>query len=104
LIGYISLNEIFSKEYNSVNWNYIDNGKPLIIHRLAVKSSFQGQGIAKKIIQFAENHAKNNGYRTIRLDAFSKNRQALGLYEKLEYKYAGDVLFRKGVFVCFDKK
>ncbi|WP_166962224.1 GNAT family N-acetyltransferase [Yeosuana marina] len=102
IIAYVSINESFDKEYETVNWHYIDNN-PLIIHRLAVKSSAQGKGIAKKLISFVEDKAKFNGYKTIRLDAFSSNPNALGLYKSLGYRYAGDVNLRKGVFHCFEK-
>ena len=103
MIGYVSINDKYSEEYKTVEWQYFDN-KPFIIHRLAVKSNFQGQGIAKKLIYFAENQAKTQGYKTIRLDAFSQNPNALNLYKKLNYNYVGDVLFRKGLFHCFEKR
>lgn len=103
LIAYISINEHFAKNYETINWQYFDS-RPLIIHRLAVKSKFQGHGIAKKMMCFAEHKAQLEGYSTIRLDAFSKNPYALKLYKSLSYKYVGDVRFRKGIFYCFEKK
>ena len=103
LVGYIAFNEIFDEEYNDVDWKFHDN-KPLIIHRLAVKSKFQDKGIAKKLMQFVETKAKNDGYVVIRLDAFSLNPKALKFYQRLEYTLAGQVYFRKGMFYCFEKR
>ena len=103
LMGYITINEHFDKEYNEVDWKYTDD-KPLIVHRLAVNPKFQGLGIAKELMQFAEKEAKARGYLTIRLDAFSENPIALKFYHGLGYCLAGEVTFRKGIFHCFEKR
>ena len=102
LMGYIAINEYFDKEYNDLDWKHPDN-RPLIVHRLAVHSKFQGLGIAKALMLFAEDKAINEGYATIRLDAFSKNPKALKFYDNLDYQFVGEVTFRKGVFYCFEK-
>jgi ribosomal protein S18 acetylase RimI-like enzyme len=101
-IGYIAINESFDKEYNALNWKYPDN-KPLIVHRLAVNPKFQGMGIAKELMGFAEIKAKNEGYISIRLDAFSNNPKAIRFYHGLGYRFVGEVIFRKGIFHCFEK-
>lgn len=103
LVGYIACNEIFNEAYNTIDWEFHDD-KPLIIHRLAVKSKFQNIGIAKKLMQFAEIKAKNSGHVAIRLDAFIDNIKSIKFYQGLGYKLAGQVHFRKGVFYCFEKK
>lgn len=103
LVGYISINNQYDKEYEHVNWEYPDD-KPFIIHRLTVKSEFQGMGIAKKLMSFAENTAQSKEHLTIRLDAFSQNPTALSLYQRLGYRLAGKVTFRKGIFFCFEKR
>jgi len=103
LAGYIALNEHFDLEYNDLNWQFPDD-RPLIVHRLAVNPKCQGLGIAKALMQFAEKMAKENGYATIRLDAFSGNVKALQFYDKLGYLFVGYVTFRKGLFHCFEKR
>ncbi len=103
LAGYVVINEFFDEEYNEVDWQFLDE-KPLVVHRLAVKSEYQGRGIAKEIMTFAENFALENDYSVIRLDAFSQNPAALTLYRRLNYCYAGKVEFRKGIFYCFEKR
>lgn len=42
--------------------------------------------------------------RVIRLDAFTGNPRALKLYDGLGYRRSGYVTFRKGLFVCFEKR
>jgi GNAT superfamily N-acetyltransferase len=98
----ITINEFQDKEYAEINWE-INDLKPLVVHRLCVSPVFQGRGFAKLMMQFAENHAKKNDYKSIRLDAFTRNPASVGLYRDLGYRERGIVTFRKGDFYCFEK-
>jgi len=60
-------------------------------------------GIARQLMQFAENRASELDFGAIRLDAFIANPAALRLYASLGYQVAGTVMFRKGLFQCFEK-
>jgi ribosomal protein S18 acetylase RimI-like enzyme len=75
-----------------------------VVHRLMVHPAFQGRGIARELMEFAERVALNRGCGVIRLDAFAMNPQALRLYRALGYREAGEVKFRKGAFLCFEKR
>jgi GNAT superfamily N-acetyltransferase len=102
ILGIIVLNRIASPEYNLINWD--DSGANfLVVHRLTVHPKFQGKGIAKELMNFAESFAGINNLRSIRLDAFTKNPFAIKLYEKLHFNSKGIVKFRKGNFCCFEK-
>jgi GNAT superfamily N-acetyltransferase len=100
--GMIVLNELQPKEYETVPWRDHD-GRPLVVHRLAVAPAWQGRGVASQLMQFAETYGRRNGYGAIRLDAFVHNPSALRLYARLGYRNAGTVQFRKGPFHCFEK-
>jgi ribosomal protein S18 acetylase RimI-like enzyme len=102
IAGVIVLNVEQSQEYNSLSWGDA-HGKPLIVHRLCVNPVFQGQRIATKLMQFAENYARENKYSSIRLDAFINNKISVGLYDSLGYQRTGIVQFRKGEFYCYEK-
>ena len=102
IAGIMVLNDKQSQEYNSLSW-CDDHGKPLIIHRLCVSPVFQGQRIATKLMQFAEDYARENKYSSIRLDAFIHNKISVGLYDSLGYQRRGIVQFRKGEFYCYEK-
>ena len=54
-------------------------------------------------MRFAEDHARALGYAAVRLDSFAGNAGALRLYEKLGYRHAGEVRFRKGRFLCLER-
>ncbi|CAH2213235.1 GNAT family N-acetyltransferase [Tepidibacter aestuarii] len=101
--GIIVLNEHQEDEYESLKWKYI-SGNHLIVHRLCVDPKYQGKGVAKDLMKFAEKYAKENNYESIRLDAFSQNERACKLYENFGYNKVGIVTFRKGDFYCFEKR
>lgn len=101
IAGMISINDTQSPEYQGVNWQY--PGRALVVHRLAIDPSHQRQGMATRLMDFAEKIAEKQGYSTIRFDAFTQNPGATALYEHLGYEIAGTVRFRKGVFFCFEK-
>jgi ribosomal protein S18 acetylase RimI-like enzyme len=102
IAGIMVLNDEQSKEYNSLAWRD-DHGKPLIIHRLCVNPVFQGQRVATKLMQFAEDYAKERKYSSIRLDAFVNNIISVRLHDSLGYQRTGIVQFRKGEFYCYEK-
>lgn len=101
--GVIVLNEFQDDEYKSIDWKY-SSSQCLVIHRLCVDPRFQNQGIAKKLMNFAEQFAKNNHYKCIRLDSFVDNDKSNYFYENLNYHKAEIVSFRKGKFYCYEKK
>lgn len=58
----------------------------LRLRQMAVVSGLQGKGIGKILLQFAENIARDRGYKTIQMHA---RKTAIGFYEKLGYKITG---------------
>ena len=101
LVGMVVLNEYQDPEYADVAWTC--PGRPAVVHRLMVAPPWEGRGVGRALVQFVEHHALAQGYGCIRLDAFSENPRALRLYEGSDYRRAGRVRFRKGLFDCFEK-
>lgn len=101
IAGVITLNEKVDDSYHNINWK-IESGKHLVVHRLAVHPKFQGRGIAKKIMDFAEQKAKNENYSSIKLDAYSLNEINLSFYKKRGYEKLGQIYLElKEPFYCF---
>ncbi|MCG8481399.1 MAG: GNAT family N-acetyltransferase [Spirochaetales bacterium] len=100
--GIIVFDERQPKEYGGVSWRH--RGRVSTIHRLTVHPAFQRRGIASRLMSFAEAEIASQGYNVVRLDAYEGNPGALALYERLGYRPAGRVRFRKGVFRCFEKR
>ena len=105
IIGIIVLTAIEDIEYKNVKWLTI-NENNLYIHRLAVHPNFQGKGYAQKLMDFAEDFAKENKYNSIRLDTFSQNKRNLQFYEQRNYTKLEAIYFPKQSeypFYCYEK-
>jgi GNAT superfamily N-acetyltransferase len=89
-------------EYSRVAWK-CDGRYAGIVHRLMVRPEFQGQGLAQRMIEHVEERARQLGYTSVRLDAYTGNPVALRLYEKLGYLAVGTIRLRKGEFRCYEK-
>jgi predicted GNAT family N-acyltransferase len=57
------------------------------LRQMAVHNSLQGKGIGATMMNFAENVARERGYRIMTMHA---RKSAIGFYEKLGYKIYGD--------------
>jgi ribosomal protein S18 acetylase RimI-like enzyme len=103
--GIIVLDHQQPPEYADISWPD-HNGKFIVVHRLAVNPKFHKQGIARKLMDFAENFARENNYSSVRLDAYSGNPAANALYENRGYQKTGQVYFehRDLPFNCYEKK
>ena len=102
VVGSVVLNDKPEPEYSLVKWT-IQKSRVAFVYRLMVHPRYQRHGIARQLMQFAENRALDLDFGAIRLDAFIANPAALRLYASLGYQVAGTVMFRKGPFHCFEK-
>ena len=57
------------------------------LRQMAVLNDLQGKGIGKALMQFAENLARDRGYKKITMHARDN---ALGFYEKMGYRKRGE--------------
>ena len=57
------------------------------LRQMAVLNDLQGKGIGKALMQFAENLARDRGYRRNTMHA---RKNAIGFYEKMGYKKIGE--------------
>lgn len=53
---------------------------------LAVTKAAEGQGMAARLIEAAEEWAREQGFRLICLDVFANNRRARAFYERQGYQ------------------
>lgn len=105
ILGSIVLDEEHDPEHAEVNW-LVPEQPTLYLHRLVVHPDFQGEGTGKELMKFADDYAAENGYTSIRLDAYEENEVAQNLYQRFGYKKAGEVYFpRRDVpFYCYEKE
>ena len=105
VVGCIMFSSIKDDVYKTVNWITQDEYN-LYIHRLAVDPIFQKRGIARKMMDFAEDFAKSNNYISVRLDTFSQNPRNNKFYKSRGYNKLDDVYFPRQSefpFHCYEK-
>ncbi|WP_201714894.1 GNAT family N-acetyltransferase [Rossellomorea arthrocnemi] len=88
--GSATLNEWQSPEWSEILWKHDDEW---VIHALFLDPLQQGRGLGTTFMEKCEELAREKGYRSIRLDAYSRNTGANYLYEKMGYEYRGSVHF-----------
>lgn len=94
LQGAIVISTLMDEEYKPIEW-LTPNGNSIYIHRLSVHPDLQSQGLAQKMMDFAENFSKENGFVSVRLDTFSQNKRNQRFYEQRGYQRLGDIFFPK---------
>lgn len=76
--------------YDQVPWQVVaDKDDVVIIHALGVSLAYQGQGIAKQMIEACCSESRKIGMKVIRLDVLAKNKPAQKLYEAIGFTYIG---------------
>lgn len=105
LVGTFVLNTKVDEFWTKIDWQ---NNNFLGLHLLAIKPKYQGKGFGKKVLNFCEEKVKEEGYKSIHLDVFSKNPAALKLYENNDYKKVGKLYFDfkpagNRIYYCFEK-
>ena len=103
-IGTITFDEQQESVFDDVDWKN-STDKYLVIHRIAVFPTWQKKGVGRKLIEFAEQYAKDNDYKSIRLDIAGSSEHLIKSYESIGYVYTGDVLYPKQQepFKCLEK-
>lgn len=64
-----------------------ENEQVIRLRQMAVLNDLQGKGIGRAIMNFAENIARDRGYKILSMHA---RKNAQGFYEKMGYKVASD--------------
>jgi len=64
-----------------------ENPATVRLRQMAVLNDLQGKGIGRALMTFAENIARDRGYKTLSMHA---RKNATGFYEKMGYKVASD--------------
>lgn len=103
--GIIVITETMDEEYFPIEWLTGENSKNLYIHRLAVHPAYWGKGYGQKLMDFAEDYARNKHYHSIRLDTFSQNPRNQKFYESRGYQRLGNIYFPKQSiepFYCYE--
>ena len=101
--GLVCLNEEQLEAYEPLAWR--SDGPALVIHRMAVDPEARRQGIATKLMHFAESTAAERGLGQMRTDTYHCNERMQALFQKMGYQYVGQCYFVEelGPFYCYEK-
>ena len=105
IIGCVMFSMVMDNFYKDIAW-LTPNARQLYVHRLAVHPEQQGKGIARSLMDFGEQLARENECLSVRLDTFSKNPRNNRFYQARNYKRVGEVFFAQkspDPFYCYEK-
>lgn len=105
IIGSIVISTYMDNEYQEVDW-LTPSLENIYIHRLAVHPTYQSEGNARRLMDFALVQALDRNATSIRLDTFSQNTRNQKFYEGLGFKKLGSIYFPKQSehpFYCYEK-
>lgn len=109
IVGCANLNHFQPKEYANIPWSIPAEGDEVfVIHTLVFRPTHTGGGRGRRFVAFAEELAKEQGCKVLRLDTYEGNEPAKAFYPKLGYRYAGitEFFFENFIWenlVCFEK-
>ena len=103
IIGYVSIMINDEPEYARLQGEWLTNGDFVLFHRVAIAASHLGKGLAQELFYRIEDFAKENGIQSIKADTNFDNYAMLRIFEKLGYKYCGQVTFRGSPRKAFEK-
>ncbi|MDR3593118.1 MAG: GNAT family N-acetyltransferase [Negativicutes bacterium] len=103
LAGFICINRIEPHEYAVVPWSR--ESAALVIHRMAVDSTYRGQGVGAELVGYAGALADHFRIDYLKTDTYSLNTNAQKLFEGCGYRQAGTMNFRgkEKPFICYEK-
>jgi GNAT superfamily N-acetyltransferase len=104
VVGTVCLNDTQPDQYKGLAWRD-KTGRAIVVRRLCVSPTEQRRGLGSELLQFAEKFAKENGYDSVRLDAYTGNPRAQQLYDRNGFHRVGQAEFRNRPlpFDCFEK-
>lgn len=103
IIGSFVLSDKNDPDFENIMWKCNENW--ISINRLAILPQKQGKGYAKKAMEYIEDKSITNGYDSIRLTVYEKNKSAIALYEKYGYERVvnGTYYINEMMFVGYEK-
>ena len=81
--------------------------KSIVPHRVAVRASFQGRGVARAFLLKAEQLSREAAYNVVRIDTNIENKAMQHIFKSLGYSFKGEIQLPGKVaglrFVCYEK-
>lgn len=99
LIGSFILRHKPEEGYRQADWGIdLDYDNIYVIYTFDVHPSWQGKGIARKVMEYIIDLSRKEQMKAIRLDVVAGNLPAIRLYEKAGFQYIATVDLGYGMF------
>jgi len=89
--------------YATIEGKWLTNGDFVVYHRVAVSEKHLGKGVAQQLLKYIEQFARQHNIFSVKADTNFDNPGMLRLFEKLGYRYCGEVSFRGMPRKAFEK-
>ena len=103
IVGYIAVLINDEPAYEKIEGEWLTNNDFVLFHRVAISENYLGKGLAKMMINYIEDFAVENKINSIKADTNFDNFAMLNIFEKLGYKYCGQVYLRGNPRRAFEK-
>lgn len=103
IIAYAAISDKEESAYNELEGEWLTDNPYIVIHRLAVSQENKIKGLGTWIMQEAENIALSKNITSIKVDTNFDNVGMLRVFEKLGYKFCGEVQYRGDKRNAFEK-
>ena len=102
--GMMNLTEDIPDEYKEVSWKS-NPGKVLCVKRFAVHPLWHTSDVSEKLVEYAEQYAKENGFTSMRMDLLDSFAVDEKFFETRKFTLAGtfQTPFQKEPFACYEK-
>lgn len=75
---------------------WLNDGKYIAFHRIALATHSRGRGVAREIIGFLSDYALKNGFESIKVDTHTGNVPMRRMLEKNGFEYCGTIRLLDG--------
>ncbi|MEL1241839.1 GNAT family N-acetyltransferase [Flavobacterium flavipallidum] len=103
IIGYTAVLINDEPEYAKIIGKWLTNEDFVVFHRVAIAEEHLGKGLSKVILNYIEDFALSKQIYSIKADTNFDNFAMLSIFEKLGYQHCGEVYFRGGERLAFEK-
>lgn len=103
IAGYCALMINNEPAYAEIDGKWLTDADFVVYHRVAISEKYMGKGVAKKMLGYIEDFARNNNIKSIKVDTNFDNAGMLSLLDKFGYVYCGEVFFRGAARKAFEK-
>lgn len=103
ILGYCAILINDEPEYQKIKGKWLTNDDFVVFHRVAISEKHLGKGFAKKLLGFIEEFTTSNNIYSLKADTNYDNFAMMAIFEKLGYRYCGEVYFRGSARKAYEK-